>query len=51
MRALAPGYVDHLELNAYLNELLGSATWRKLYAVPHLDSAHHYQHLFDIYGS
>jgi hypothetical protein len=54
MRVLTPGYVDHVELDHYLNHLLASGRWREVYAEPHAEpragSPRRLQHVFDVYG-
>ncbi len=54
MRALTPGYVDHLELDGYLKRLLTTGQWREVYAVPHAvpraDPPRRFKHVFDVYG-
>ena len=50
MGVLAPGYVDHLELNRYLKRLLATGRWRTVHAAPRLEAGRPDSHRFDVYG-
>jgi hypothetical protein len=50
MRVLTPRYVDHVELDRYLAELLKTGRWREVSAVPHPDPTQRTHHVFDVYG-
>ncbi len=50
LRVFARTYVDQLELRHHLQGLLGTGVWRSVRAVPHVDPARRYQHVFDIFG-
>jgi hypothetical protein len=50
MRFLAPSFVERLELERYMRQLLLSHHWSSVRAEPHLDAAAARPHVFEVYG-
>ena len=50
MRFLAPRFVERLELERYMGQLLASHHWSSVRAEPHLDPAVARPHVYEVYG-
>jgi hypothetical protein len=50
MRFLTPGFVERLELERYMRDLLASHLWSSVRAEPHLDVAARRSHVYEVYG-
>jgi hypothetical protein len=50
MRFLARSFVERLELERYMRQLLADQHWSSVRAEPHLDAAAPRPHVYEVYG-